>query len=145
MADSRGSLLASLGIEVGTKTQHIKNVTEPDIINFAEVSGDFNPVHMSEEYARQTPFGGRIAHGMLAAALISAAVAKLPGVVIYLSQTVSFLSLIRIGDSITATAEVTEKDDARGILQVKTTCTNQNGEIVVDGQAKIKIYQPPSY
>lgn len=144
MTENESSLLVSLGINVGTKTRHVKTITEADIMRFADVSGDFNPVHISEEFAKKTFFSGRIAHGMLAAGLISAAIAKLPGLVIYMSQTVKFLRPMRIGDSITATAEVMEKDDIKGILQMKTICVNQNGEIVVDGEAKVKIYQRPS-
>lgn len=145
MAENKSSILTSLGINIGTKTHLVKTITEADIKRFAEVSGDFNPVHMSDNFAKKTPFGHRIAHGMLAAGFISAAVAKLPGLVIYMSQTVNFLKPMRIDDSITATAEVIAKDDVKEILQIKTMCVNQNGEIVVDGQAKVKIYQPPSH
>lgn len=144
MTENKRSLLVSLGINIGTKTHHVKTITEVDIKRFAEVSGDFNPVHVSEEFARKTFFGGRIVHGMLVAGLVSAAVAKLPGLVIYLSQTVKFLKPARIGDSIIATAEVTEKDDTKGILKVKTTCLNQNGELLIDGEGKVRIYQPPA-
>lgn len=144
MTENKGSLLVSLGINVGTKTRHVKTITEADIMRFAEVSGDFNPVHVSEEFARKTLFGSRIAHGMLVAGLISAAVAKLPGLVIYLSQTVKFLRPVRAGDTVTAMAEVIEKDDMKGILKVKTICVNQDGEVVVGGEAEVKIYQRPS-
>jgi len=143
MAVSTSSIITSLGINVGTKTYHVKTITEADVMRFAEVSGDFNPVHMSEEFAEKTFFRGRIVHGILTAGLISAAIAKLPGLVIYLSQALRFLKPIRIGDSITATAEVVEKDDIKGTLKVKTTCVNHNGEIVLDGEAKVKIYQRP--
>ena len=141
---TENSILVSLGINVGTKTRHVKTMTEADIMRFAEVSGDFNPVHVSEDFAKKTLFGHRIAHGMLVAGLISAAVAKLPGLVIYLSQTVNFLKPVRVGDSITVTAEVIEKDDMKGILKVKTTCLNQNGEMLVDGEGKVRIYQLPT-
>ncbi len=143
MTENKSSLLASLGINVGTKTRHVKTITEADIMRFADISGDYNPVHMSESFAEKTFFNGRIAHGMLVAGLISAAVARLPGLVIYLSQTVNFLKPARVGDSVTATAEVIEKDDVKGILKVKTICLNQNGEILVDGEGRVRIYQPP--
>jgi 3-hydroxybutyryl-CoA dehydratase len=135
------SILKSLNINIGTKTQHAKTVTEADVMRFAELTGDFNPVHVSEDFASKTLFGGRIAHGMLMAGLISAAVAKLPGLVIYLSQTMKFLKPVRIGDSLTATAEVIDKDDAKGILQLKTTCVNQDDETVVSGEGSVRIYK----
>ncbi len=144
MEHDKNSTLKSLGIDIGVKTNHMKTVTEADIVLFAGVSGDFNPVHVCEEYAKKTLFGGRIAHGMLALALISAALAKLPGLVIYLSQSAKFLKPIKIGDSITAVAEVMDKDDSKAILHIKTICVNQDNEIVVDGEAKAKIYEPPS-
>jgi len=112
-------------------------------MRFAEVSGDFNPVHISGNFAKKTLFGGRIAHGMLVAGLISAAVAKLPGLVVYLSQTANFLKPVRVGDSITAIAEVIEKDEAKGILKVRTTCVNQDRETVVNGEGMVRIYQRP--
>ncbi|MBA7557524.1 (R)-specific enoyl-CoA hydratase [subsurface metagenome] len=86
MAEKDVSILDKLGVNIGYKTTHMKTITENDIKLFAEVSGDFNPVHVSEEYAKKTFFGGRIAHGALAQALLSAAMAKLPGLVIFLSQ-----------------------------------------------------------
>lgn len=144
MESNKSSILKSLGIDVGMKTKHMKTITDADVVLFAGVSGDFAPVHVCEEYAKKTLFGGRIAHGMLALALISAAVAKLPGLVVYLSQTVKFLKPIRVGDSITAMIEVMEKDDSKGILQIKTSCINQNNETVVEGEARVKIYQQPS-
>jgi len=144
MTENKSSILQSLGINIGTKTHHVKTITEADIMRFAEVSGDCNPVHMSEEFAKKTLFGSRIAHGMLVGGLISATVAKLPGLVIYLSQTINFLKPVRVGDSITATAEVIERDKAKGILKVKTTCVNQYGETVADGEGRVRIYQQPS-
>jgi 3-hydroxybutyryl-CoA dehydratase len=135
------SILKSLNINIGTKTSHVKTVTEADVMRFAELTGDFNPVHVSEDFARKTLFGGRIAHGMLIAGLISAAVAKLPGLVIYLSQTMKFLKPVRIGDSLTATVEVIDKDDTKGILQLKTSCVNQDDETVVSGEGSVRIYK----
>ena len=105
MEYNKHSTLKSFGIDVGLKTTQMKTITEADIALFAGVSGDFSPVHVCEDYAKKTSFGGRIAHGMLVAGLISAAVAKLPGLVVYLSQTVKFLKPVRVGDSITAMIE----------------------------------------
>jgi len=144
MAERNVPILKSLGIEVGTKAYHTKTITEADVLSFADVSGDFNPVHMSEEFARKTSFGGRIVHGVLILGLISAAIAKLPGLAVYMSQTATFLKPVRIGDSITATAEVIDTDDIKGIIQVRTICMNTNNETIVDGEARIKIFEQPS-
>jgi 3-hydroxybutyryl-CoA dehydratase len=143
MTEKDTSLLERLGIEVGLKTTHMKTVTEADIVLFAGVSGDFNPAHVCEEYAKKTLFGGRIAHGALAQALLSAAMAKLPGLIIFLSQSVRFLKPVRIGDTITAVAEVVETHKDKGIVTLKNTCLNQNGEMVVEGEAAVRIYEEP--
>ncbi len=144
MAEKEASILDKLGVDIGFKTTHVKTITEADINLFAEVSGDFNPVHVREEYARKTMFGGRIAHGALAQALLSAAMAKLPGLVIFLSQSVKFLKPVRIGDTITAIAEVTETRRDKGIVTLKNTCTNQNGETVVEGEAAVRLFEEPA-
>ena len=122
MAGKNGSILDKLGVDVGYKVTHIKTVTDADVHNFAEVSGDFNPVHVREEYAKKTFFNGRIAHGALMQAYLSAAMAKLPGLVIFLSQTIKFLKPVRIGDTITAEAVVTETRRDKGIVTLKNTC-----------------------
>ena len=144
MAEESTSVLDKLGVDVGYKTSHVKTISESDITRFAEISGDFNPVHMSEEYAQKTLFGGRIAHGVIAVALLSAAVAKLPGLVILLSNSSRFLKPIRIGDTITALAEVTNTRKKSGIVTLKSTCTNQNGETVVEGETTIRLYEAPA-
>jgi len=144
MAEKDVSILDKLGVDIGYKTTHVKTITENDIELFAEVSGDFNPVHVSEEYAKKTFFGGRIAHGALAQALLSAAMAKLPGLVIFLSQSVRFLKPVRIGDTITAIAEVIDTRRDKGIVTLKNTCINQNGETVVEGEATCRLYEAPS-
>ncbi|MDP2931334.1 MAG: MaoC family dehydratase [Chloroflexota bacterium] len=144
MADKEASILEKLGVSVGYKTTHSKTITEADIVLFAGVSGDFNPVHVNEEYAKKTFFGGRIAHGALSQALLSAAMAKLPGLVIFLSQTLKFLKPVRIGDTITAVAEVTETRPDKGIVTLKNACFNQKGETVVEGEAMCRLYPPPA-
>ena len=136
------SILGNLGVDIGYKTAHVKTVTEADIALFAEVSGDFNPLHVNEEYASKTFFGGRIAHGAFTQALLSAAMAKLPGLVVFLSQSVRFLKPVMIGDTITATAEVTDTRPEKGIVTLKNTCTNQKGETVVEGEAACRLYEP---
>ncbi len=144
MAKKDMSILEKLGVDSGYKTTHVKTVTKADIALFAEVSGDLNPLHMSDEYAKQTFFGGRIAHGALTQALLSAAMAKLPGLVVFLSQSIRFLKPVRIGDTITATAEVIDTRKGRGIVTLKNACTNQSGEKVAEGKATCRLYEPPS-
>jgi len=144
MAEESGSILDKLGVDIGFKITHEKTITEKDIARFADVSGDFNPVHMSQEYAEKTFFGGRIAHGVISIGLISAAMAKLPGLVILLSQSVRFLKPVRIGDTITAIAEVIETRQDKGIVTLKNTCINQSGETVVEGEAVCRLYEAPA-
>ncbi|WP_044566865.1 MaoC family dehydratase [Anaerococcus provencensis] len=126
-------------LEVGQKVSFTKTVTEADVYNYAGVSGDFNPAHMNEEYAKNTAFKTRIAHGMLSAGFISAVLGtKLPGPgTIYLNQDLRFTKPVHFGDTITATITVEEliKEKNRAIL--KTVCTNQDGDVVVEGTAKV--------
>lgn len=126
-------------LEVGQKASFTKTVTEADVYNFAAVTGDFKPAHMNEEYAKNTAFKTRIAHGMLSAGLISAVLGtKLPGPgTIYLNQDLRFNKPVQFGDIITATITVDEliKEKIRAIL--KTLCTNQDGDVVVEGTAKV--------
>lgn len=144
MTEKDMPILDKLGVDIGYKTTHVKTVTEKDIELFAEVSGDFNPVHMREEFARKTFFGGRIAHGVFALGLVSAAGAKLPGLVILLSMSSKFLKPVKIGDTITAVAEVIAARKDKGIVTLKNTCTNQNGEVVVEGETMIRLFEAPS-
>lgn len=128
-------------LEVGDSAKIEKKVSEEDIIQFAEITGDKNPVHLDEDYAKQTVFGTRIAHGMLSAGYISAVLGmKLPGPgAVYMEQTLTFLAPVRIGDTITATAEVTEIGEKRKTAKLKTTCTNQDGVVVLKGIATISL------
>ena len=144
MSEKSESILDKLGVSIGFKTTHVKTITEADINLFAEVSGDFNPIHMSEEYAKKTFFGSRIAHGVIPIGLLSAAMAKLPGLVIFLSQSVRFLKPVRIGDTITAIAEVIDMHPDKGFVTLKNTCINQSGEVVVEGEASCRLYQEPA-
>ena len=137
-------ILDKLGVDIGYKTTHVKTIAESDIVQFAGVSGDYNPVHMSEEYAKKTFFGGRIAHGALALSLLSAALAKLPGLVIFLGATDKFLAPVRIGDTITATGEVIEVRKDKGIVTLKASCTNQKGEAIVEGEWTVRLFEAPS-
>ncbi len=144
MVEKGTSVLDKLGVNIGFKTTHTKTITEADIVLFAGVSGDFNPIHMCEEYAKKTFFGGRIAHGVIALGLLSGAGAKLPGLVILLSQSVKFLKPVRIGDTITAIAEVIKTRKDKGIVTLKNTCVNQNGEIVVEGETAVRLFEAPA-
>ena len=144
MAEKDVTVLDKLGVDIGTKVSSQKTVTEADIVMFAGVSGDFNLVHISEEYAKKTLFGGRIAHGVISLGFVSAAMTKLPGVVIFLSASDKFLAPVRIGDTITATGEVINARKDKGIVTLKTTCTNQKGKTVVEGEWVVRLYEAPS-
>jgi len=144
MVDKDTSILDKLGVDIGYRTIHEKAIIESDIAKFAEVSGDYNPVHMDEEYAKKTFFAGRIAHGVISIGLLSAAMAKLPGLVIFLSQTVRFLKPVRIGDTITAIAEVIDTRRDKGIVTLKNTCINQNNETIAEGEATVRLYEAPA-
>jgi len=144
MEEKGTTILDKLGVDIGFKASHVKTIAETDINLFAEVSGDFNPVHMSEEYAKKTLFNGRIAHGVLTLGLLSAAIAKLPGLVIFISATDKFLAPVRIGDTITATGEVIGVKKDKGIVTLKATCTNQKGETVVEGEWTVRLFEAPS-
>ncbi len=126
-------------IKVGDKASMAKTVTEYDVYTFAGVSGDFNPVHINAEFAKTTMFKERIAHGMLSAAFISALLGTtLPGAnTIYLAQELAFKAPVKIGDTVTATVEVIEKIEAKNRLILKTTVTNQEGTLVIDGKATV--------
>ncbi len=130
-------------IKVGQKAELKRIVTEDDIEKFAAVSGDRNPIHLDEDYAKKTFFQGRIAHGMLSAAFISAVLAnKLPGKgSIYLNQELIFKKPIRIGDTIIVVVEVIGKDDEKRHVFLKTSCINQNDEMVVDGKAVVRLME----
>lgn len=127
-------------LAVGQTASFAKTITEADILLFAAVSGDTNPVHIDAEAAKATPFGERIAHGMLSASLISTVLGtRLPGPgTIYLAQTLKFRAPVRIGDTVTATAEVTALDPARKRATLATVCTVA-GKTVLEGEATVMV------
>ncbi len=127
--------------KVGDTASLDKVITERDIELFGEVSLDTNPVHFDEAYAAKTRFGGRIAHGMISAGLISAVIGtQLPGPgSIYLSQTLKFRAPVRIGDTLTATVTVSAARDDKPIVTLEAVCTTQGGEVVVKGEAVILV------
>ena len=126
-------------IKEGDSAEFAKTLSESDIYLFAGVTGDLNPFHVNEEFSRNTFFKGRIAHGMLLAGFISTVVGcHLPGPgAIYVQQSLNFLAPARIGDTITAKAEVIEVLESENRVILRTICTNQKGEVVLDGQATV--------
>ena len=126
-------------IKIGQKACYSKSVTEKDIQLFAVISGDFNPVHLDDNYASKTIFKERIAHGMLTGAFISAALAlKLPGPgTIYLGQSLRFMIPVKIGDQITVNLEVTNKRDKLNLVTLSCTAINQHRKIVIKGTAEV--------
>jgi 3-hydroxybutyryl-CoA dehydratase len=132
--------LAFADIKVGDTASFSKTVTESDIVSYAGRTGDFNPVHIDAEFARESMFKERVAHGMLVAGFISAVLGtQLPGPnAIYMGQTLEFKLPVKIGDTVTAEVTVAEKRDDKRILKLTTTVSNQRGELVVDGSAVVK-------
>lgn len=128
-------------IQVGMSDEFVKEVTQENIEQFAHITDDENPLHMDDEFAKTTQFGGRIAHGMYSAALISAVIGmKMPGPgATYLGQTLTFKAPVHFGDVLVARAQVSEiKQKAKfKIVTLKTTVTNQDGTVVTDGEATI--------
>lgn len=125
-------------LTVGQTAEMSRVVGAADIEAFAEVSGDNNPVHLDEDYAKTTTFGERIAHGMLSGAYISAVLgARMPGPgAIYLSQSLRFRRPVKIGDLVVAKATVKALDEGRGHVTLDTSCV-VNGKTVVDGEALV--------
>lgn len=125
---------------LGMSATFSKTITEADIVLFAGVSGDNNALHINQEYAETTQFAGRIAHGMLTASVISAAVAsKLPGPgAIYMSQSLIFRAPVRPGDTVHATVTVKEITLARNRVLLQTTCTVA-GLAVIEGEALVRV------
>jgi len=126
---------------IGEKARLSRTVTEDDIRQMAELTGDFNPVHTDEAFATRTRFKGRIAHGVFSAGLISAVLGtKLPGPgAVYLKQTLDFLYPVRARDILTAEVEVTAWRADKRIITLKTRCLNQDGRDVVDGEAVLLV------
>ena len=125
-------------IQIRDAEEFTKTVTESDVYLYAGVTGDLNPAHINEVYAKGTFFKSRIAHGMLSGGFISAVLGmKLPGPgTIYLSQQLEFKAPVRINDTVTARAEVVEKLE-KNRIRLRTTCTNQDGTLLIDGHAMV--------
>ena len=129
----------------GQSAEFSKTVTEADVVLFAGITGDLNPAHVDEVAASESPFGGRIAHGMLVASFISTVLGmRLPGPgTIYLSQSLRFMAPVRPGDTVTARVEVAELVPARRRARLATTVRNQRGETVVEGEATVMVPARP--
>lgn len=145
MSLSEAQILYFDDLRVGMRETYSKHVTASDVTGFAEISGDKNPIHLSEEFAARTPFGGRIAHGILTASLISAVIGtRLPGPgAIYISQTLRFLAPVRIGDTVVTSVEVVElvEKGRRGKLR----CECRVGDVLVlEGEAEVKVPARPA-
>lgn len=124
---------------VGDSAEITKTIEQSDVDAFARVTGDHNPVHVDEEFAKTTRFGRRIVHGMLTASVISAVLAnKLPGAgSVYLGQTLQFVAPVFPGDEVTARVTVKEVREDKPIVKLETICMNQRGEVVIHGEATV--------
>jgi 3-hydroxybutyryl-CoA dehydratase len=127
-------------LKVGQTAMFGRTVTNADIVAFAGISGDTNPIHLHDGFARTTRFGQRIAHGMLSGSYISTVIGtKLPGPgAVYVSQTMNFMAPVIIGDTITAIATITAIDDRRRRVTLKTQCFNGE-KVVIDGEAVVLV------
>ncbi len=135
--------LRILGFEdltVGMSDRLEKTVSSADVVGFAEITGDHNPIHLSEHFAARTPFGTRIAHGLYTAGLISAVLGtRLPGPgAVYMSQTLNFRAPVRIGDTVVVEVSVAELFPEKRRARLACTCS-VDGEVVLDGEALVKV------
>ena len=125
-------------IQIGEKVSFGKTLTEADVFAFAGITADFNPIHVNIEFAKNSFFGKRVAHGMLTASLINQTLTNLGGLgTIHLTQTVKFMAPVFIGDTVTVASEVASKDPGKNRMTVKSTVTNQEGKTVLEGEALI--------
>lgn len=132
---------AEAELTVGDTVRFSKSLSEADVERFAAASGDTNPIHLDDDWAEETRFNGRIVHGVLAAGLISAALARLPGGIVYLSQDLEFRAPVRLGDRIAAEVEVVE--DLGGDRYRLRTTVEKDDELVIDGEAVVLIDDVP--
>lgn len=143
MSDLHGYYLEDLS--VGMSASYAKTITEADVVLFAGITGDDNPVHLNEEFAAGTPFKQRIVHGMFSAGLISTVLGtRLPGPgAIYIDQQIRFKAPVLIGDTVTATATITEIDERRRRVKLETVCTVK-GKVVAEGEATNMVDRKPT-
>ncbi|NQV84667.1 MAG: MaoC family dehydratase [Rhodospirillales bacterium] len=131
-------------LEVGMDDAYAKTITDADVISFAGISGDTNPVHLNHEFASETMFEGQIAHGMLTASFISTVIGtKLPGPgCIYVTQNLRFKAPVKVGDTVTAICTVTKKIDQKHMIEMTTVCS-VGGKTVLEGEATIMVPVKP--
>lgn len=131
----KGKTFEQIGI--GDKASLSKTMTETDVYLFAGITGDLNPLHINADLARKSLFGRPVVHGMLTAGIISSVIGmQLPGPgAVYLSQSLKFLAPVFFGDTITAEVEVIDKIAGKNRIRLLTTCRNQDGKAVVEGEA----------
>lgn len=129
-------------LTIGDRAEYGNTITEKAIHLYAEITGDFNPAHMDEAFAKKTIFGSRIAHGLLSAGFISTVIGTtLPGPgTIYIRQELAFTAPVYIGDTIKACIEVVEINEAENRVVLETLCINQNEQVVIKGRA---VVSPP--
>jgi 3-hydroxybutyryl-CoA dehydratase len=127
-------------LRVGMRETLMRTVMDEDVIDFARISGDDNPIHLSERYAAKTRFGQRIAHGLYTASLISAVLGtRLPGPgAVYISQTLNFRAPVKIGDTVVVTVTVAELIPEKSRARLSCLC-EVDGEVVLDGEALVKV------
>lgn len=132
-------------LSVGMRESYAKEVKSSDVVGFAEISGDRNPIHLSEHFAAKTPFGGRIAHGLYTASLISAVIGtRMPGPgAIYISQTLRFMAPVRIGDTVVASVEIVELSEKGRRGKLKCEC-RVGDTVVLEGEAEVKVPSRPA-
>ncbi|MBT3305579.1 MAG: MaoC family dehydratase [Alphaproteobacteria bacterium] len=131
-------------LEIGMDDAYAKTITDADVITFAGISGDTNPVHLNHEFASETMFEGQIAHGMLTASFISTVIGtKLPGPgCIYVAQNLRFKGPVKVGDTVTAICEVTKKIPEKRMIEMTTVCS-VGGKTVLEGEATIMVPLKP--
>jgi acyl dehydratase len=130
-----------MNLQIGDKFSTSKQITEAIVNAFAELSGDYNPIHIDEEFAKTTRFGKRIAHGMISGALLSSVLGfhLKERRVVYLSQTMKFVAPVFLDDTVTATATVTNIREDKPIVTFETVCAKQTGETTLSGEAVLMI------
>lgn len=128
-------------LAIGQRASCSKTITETDLVMYAGLSGDFNPIHIDKEYAKQTRFKKRIAHGLLTSSLLSQLLGvHLPGKgSVYMNQSIRFTAPVFIGDTITATGIIKEIDTLKNTVTLLTECHNQDKELVLTGKAKMLV------
>lgn len=139
LRDDRQAGYALEELTVGMTAAYTHTLTDQDVLAFADLTGDHNPLHLDEDFARKTRFKGRIAHGMLSASFISTVLAILPGPgTIYLGQTLAFKAPVRIGDTVEARATILDIQPEKGRVRLKTVC-RVGDMVVIDGEATVVV------